>query len=53
LYLFDLAEYGHLPIEYPKEDVVLVAGWNEKVFDIISSVEAGASVVDVINNMDL
>jgi hypothetical protein len=25
----------------------------KKVFDIISSVEAGASVVDVINNMDL
>lgn len=53
LYLFDLAGYGHLPIEFPREDVVLVAGWNEKVFDIISSVEAGESVMDVINNMDL
>lgn len=48
-----LAGYGYLPIEFPGGDVVLVAGWNEKVFDIISSVEAGASVVDVINNMDL
>ena len=53
LYLFDLVGYGHSPIEIPRNDVVLVAGWNDKVFDILSAVEDGASVVDVINNMQL
>ena len=53
LYLFDLAGYGHTPIEMPNNDVVLVAGWNEKVFDIIQAIEEGDNVVRVINGIEL
>ena len=53
LYLFDLAGYGHLPIEIPREDVVLVAGWNERVFDMIASIENGSSLIEEINKVEL
>ena len=53
LYLFDLAGYGRSPIEIPHNDVVLVAGWNERVFDMIAAIENGSSVVDEINRMEL
>ena len=53
LYLFDLAGYGHSPIEIPREDVVLVAGWNERVFDMIVSIENGSNLIEEINKVEL
>ena len=53
LYLFDLAGYGHSPIKIPREDVVLVAGWNERVFDMIASIENGSNIIQEINKIEL
>jgi hypothetical protein len=53
LYLFDLAGYGHSPIEIPREDVMLIAGWNERVFDMIASIENGNYLIEEINKIDL
>lgn len=53
LYLFDLAGYGHMPIEMPREDVVLIAGWSDRVFDMLAALENGGSVVEEIKKIEL
>ncbi len=35
LYLFDLAGYGARSLEYPGDGVCLIAGWNEKIFEVL------------------
>ncbi|HXB32515.1 MAG TPA: hypothetical protein VNV35_03805, partial [Puia sp.] len=35
LYLFDLAGYGIAPLRKPEEGVYLLAGWNERFFDVL------------------
>jgi 60 kDa SS-A/Ro ribonucleoprotein len=41
LYLFDLAGYGAKPIQCLAEGVVLVAGWPDRIFDILQAMETG------------
>ena len=41
LYLFDLAGYGMSPLKLAQPDVYLIAGWSDKVFDILSAVDKG------------
>jgi len=41
LYLFDLAGYGHAPIQLIQHDVFLIAGWSDKVFDVLEAIENG------------
>lgn len=53
LYLFDLAGYGHTPIETPREDVTLIAGWSDRVFEMLDSIENGSSVIEEINAIEL
>lgn len=53
LYIFDLAGYGHLPIEFPRKDVTLIAGWSDRVFDMLYAIENGASVTEQINSIEL
>lgn len=48
LYLFDLAGYG-TTMMYDK-DVYTVAGWSEKVFDMLGQIKEGSKVIDVIEN---
>jgi 60 kDa SS-A/Ro ribonucleoprotein len=36
LYLFDLAGYGISPLRMPEEGVYLLAGWNERFFDVLN-----------------
>jgi len=43
LYLFDLAGYGNTPIDIKSDDVFLIAGWSDKVFDILAAIEEGSS----------
>jgi 60 kDa SS-A/Ro ribonucleoprotein len=38
LYLFDLAGYGIPPLEWRENDVFLVAGWHERIFDILQAI---------------
>ncbi|MBI3233634.1 MAG: TROVE domain-containing protein, partial [Bacteroidetes bacterium] len=53
LYLFDLAGYGNTPISVQRDDVNLIAGWSDKVFDILNAMENGKSAVDKIKQIVL
>ncbi len=53
IYLFDLAGYGHLPIEFPREDVALIAGWSERIFDMLAAVENGGNAIEEIKKVEL
>jgi len=45
LYLFDLAGYGNTPLSVQRDDVYLIAGWNDKVFDVLNAIENGSNAV--------
>lgn len=53
LYLFDLAGYGQMPISMKKNDVFLVAGWSDKLFEILAAMENGSSAVAEIYKVEL
>lgn len=53
LYLFDLAGYGQAPINIEKNDVYLIAGWSDKVFDILHALEDKSSALNYINRIEL
>ena len=53
LYLFDLAGYGQAPLRLLQNDVYLVAGWSDKVFEALAALENGGSALDAINNIEL
>jgi len=50
LYSLDLAGYGAL--QFPEFDagVVQLAGWSDRVLDLISAIEKGGNVVDLIES---
>lgn len=45
LYLFDLAGYGQMPISMQGNDVFLIAGWSDKVFDVLRAIENGENAL--------
>lgn len=51
LYLFDLAGYGNAPLRVNDADVAFVAGWSDKVFDVLAALESGGSAVAEIRNV--
>ena len=51
LYLFDLAGYGNTPLRLTKPDVYLIAGWSDRVFNVLSAIEDGADALAVINKV--
>jgi hypothetical protein len=53
LYLFDLKGYGQAPLQLLRNDVYLIAGWSDKVFEVLAALENGASALEVINNNPL
>ncbi|AYN04696.1 TROVE domain-containing protein [Flavobacterium sp. 140616W15] len=53
LYLFDLAGYGQVPINIEKNDVYLIAGWSDKVFDVLHALEDKGSALNYINRIEL
>ncbi|GAL84297.1 hypothetical protein MYP_1525 [Sporocytophaga myxococcoides] len=53
LYLFDLAGYGNTPLRIEDNDVFLIAGWSDKVFDVLEAIEDGASAIRKIKEMEL
>lgn len=53
LYLFDLAGYGHAPINMQKNDVYLIAGWSDKVFDVLHALEDKSNALNYINRIEL
>lgn len=53
LYLFDLAGYGNTPVKIEKNDVCLIAGWSDKVFDVLHAIENGENAVEKIKQLTL
>lgn len=53
LYLFDLAGYGQAPVSQKATDVYTIAGWSDKVFDVLEAIENGQKAVDYIRQMNL
>ncbi|OON66914.1 TROVE domain-containing protein [Hymenobacter sp. CRA2] len=54
LYLFDLAGHGNAPLDVRREDgVALIAGWSDKVFDVLQALENGGSALDEMERIEL
>ena len=53
LYLFDLAGYGQMPLSIAEKDVYLIAGWSDKIFDILQAIEEGGNAIEMIKNVIL
>lgn len=53
LYLFDLAGHGTTPLNTIRKDVYLIAGWSDKVFDIIAAIDRGGDALDEIRKIEL
>ena len=53
LYLFDLKGYGQAPLQLLRNGVYLIAGWSDKVFDVLSAMENGETALDAINKIEL
>lgn len=53
LYIFDLSGYGQAPLDIAEDGVYLIAGWNEKVFDVMEAVDNGADALDMIRNTEI
>ena len=53
LYLFDLKGYGQAPLQVLRNEVYLVAGWSDKVFEVLAALENGGLALDAINTIEL
>lgn len=53
LYVFDLQGYGHAPLRLEQDGVFLVAGWSEKVFEVMHAIERGADALSAIREVQL
>ena len=53
LYLFDMAGLGNSPLEILKDDVYLIAGWSDKIFDVLAAIESGSGAMDLIHQIEL
>ena len=53
LYLFDLAGYGDAPVRIVSDDVILIAGWSDKVFDVLKAIESGEDALAQINKIEI
>lgn len=51
LYLFDLAGYGQAPIDIRQPDVFAIAGWSDKVFEILDAIENGSDALAEIRKI--
>lgn len=53
LYLFDLSGYGQTPLRTEQHDVKLIAGWSDKVFDVMDAMEHGENAIEMIHQIAL
>ena len=54
LYVFDLAGYGQMPLDLSKGNGVhLIAGWSDKIFDVLAALHEGSDAVKKINTIEL
>ena len=53
LYLFDLVGYGNTPLDIVRDDVFLIAGWSDCIFEMLHALEKGSSVIEEIRKIKL
>lgn len=53
LYLFDLMGYGQMPLSVNEDDVYCIAGWSDRIFDVLYAIEHGESALEVINGIEI
>ncbi|RMG67919.1 MAG: TROVE domain-containing protein [Bacteroidetes bacterium] len=53
LYVFDLAGYGQAPIDIRQGDVHLLAGWSDKIFDLLAQIERGGNALQLIDAIEI
>lgn len=53
LYLFDLVGYGQTPLSIQRDDVYLMAGWSDKIFDVLAAIEAGGNAISEIKKIEI
>jgi 60 kDa SS-A/Ro ribonucleoprotein len=55
LYLFDLAGHGTTPLDlaHAHNGVYLIAGWSDKIFDVLTALEDGDDALKMINDIEL
>ena len=51
LYLFNLAGYGTDPVSMKRDDLFCIAGWSDKVFDVLAALENGKNAIDMIRRI--
>lgn len=53
LYIFDLAGHGKMPLDIKRNDVYLIAGWSDKIFDVLNAVNDTAIAMEKISQIKL
>jgi hypothetical protein len=53
LYLFDLNGYGQTPLRQVGNNVSLIAGWNDKIFDVLDAIENGEDALALIKQIEI
>lgn len=53
LYLFDLSGYGNTPVSLNGQDVCLVSGWSDMVFDVLDAIENGDDSLAKIREIEI
>jgi len=53
IYLFDLQGYGQSPLRIPSKNVHLIAGWSDKIFEVLEAMEKGGDAISAINKITL
>ena len=53
LYIFDLAGYGDSPISLLDNDVYLIGGWSDRVFDMLEALDNGSSAINEIEKIEI
>jgi 60 kDa SS-A/Ro ribonucleoprotein len=55
LYLFDLAGHGTTPLDlaHAHNGVYLIAGWSDKIFDVLTALENGDDALKMIHDIEL
>ena len=53
LYLFDLAGYGQTPLTTKQGGVYLIAGWSDRIFEMLEAYDRGSSAIEEIEKISL
>lgn len=54
LYLFDLVGYGQSPLDLSKGNGVhLIAGWSDKIFDVLAALDEGTDALKMIRSIQV